>query len=99
MLWFKKKRKKVHRATGPIFKNQLTRTKVFFIPGLMKLKLSYNVLLASTNNNILMLSRFGDFVHQFSKCNLIIATCKCIYVVFSKTFFSYLQTNHPTSQK
>ena len=34
MLWFKKKRKKVHRATGPIFKNQLTRTKVFFIPGL-----------------------------------------------------------------
>ena len=29
-----KKRKKVHRATGPIFKNQLTRTKVFFIPGL-----------------------------------------------------------------
>ena len=34
MLWFKKKRKKVHRATGPIFKNQLTRTKVFFFPGL-----------------------------------------------------------------
>ena len=29
-----KKRKKVHQATGPIFKNQLTRTKVFFIPGL-----------------------------------------------------------------
>ena len=26
----KKKRKKVHQATGPIFKNQLTRIKVFF---------------------------------------------------------------------
>ena len=30
MLWFKKKRKKVHRTTRPIFKNQLTRTKGFF---------------------------------------------------------------------
>ena len=30
-LWFKKN---VYRATGPIFKNQLTRTKVFF-PGLI----------------------------------------------------------------
>ena len=29
MLWLKK-RKKVNRATRPIFKNQLTRTKVFF---------------------------------------------------------------------
>ena len=37
MLWFKNKKKKVHRATGPIFKNQLTRTKVFF-PGLTKHK-------------------------------------------------------------
>ena len=37
MLWFKKKRKKVHRVTGPIFKNQLTRTKVFFIPGLNRM--------------------------------------------------------------
>ena len=29
MLWFKKKKKGLP-ATGPIFKNQLTRTKVFF---------------------------------------------------------------------
>ena len=41
----KKKRKKVHRATRPIFKNQLTRTKVFFIPGLILLN-SENILFA-----------------------------------------------------
>ena len=62
MLWFKKKRKKVHRATGPIFKNQLTRTKVFFIPGLSQ---AVGLTLDAPSTNVI---KSGLFLTLVSSC-------------------------------
>ena len=45
----KKKRKKVNRATGPIFKNQLTRTKVFSWPNFLS-DIKTNFLLVSAKS-------------------------------------------------
>ena len=54
----KKKRKKVHQATRPIFKNQLTRTKVFFILGLT-FELKCNSDFYSSSGNI-SVARLND---------------------------------------